>query len=393
MVKYLHSALFILLAPLAIGQTNSNSSTNMNNEALKNSSSNPQPENYNSVSSPSQDVRSVNYFKTEADNFEEKTRSAPQSAQAWLNYYKSTLFSYFNGSSKQLTEAQKEELDDILDEMRNKIPESFEYNIAAYINGRHNTALLPKLARAEELNGNNLDVIEQFAAYYAITGNVSKCVSYSQKYKKQSKYESFFDDYAYNLLKSVEANSVLFTHGALDTYPVFLAQSNDKSKAGVTIINIDYLNSKEYREKLNTKLGITVGFNGNIYSCAFDIAEKLNGKKEVYFSNSFSKNDLKKHVDNLQINGLCFRYGASGANTAQLEKWWKKEAKLSSLENGSYKDDYAKKMANNYQPALVALYNYYKNSGEKAEADKIKSLAQKIATKSGNASQIAALMN
>jgi hypothetical protein len=347
----------------------------------------------NEVNNPTQDVRSQGYYRTEADAFEKQAKEQPQSSQAWLNLYKSSLYSYYTSSSKNLTATQKQELNDILDEMKVKIPGSFEYNLAVYLNGQHNTALIGNLAKAAEINPNQIDVLEQYVAYYAITNNDAKLKEYVEKHRKISKYESFIDEYAYNLLQSLDNNAVLFTHGVMDTYPVYNQQLNQKINSNVEIINVDYLNSDTYRDALAKRLGITITFNGNTYTTAFDIASKLESSRNVYFSSAFSKAELKKHETKLELNGLAFRFGNAKPDASKIESLWMNKFKKTQLEKTNMNDDYAKKMANNYLPVLITVYKYYTGENKDKEAADAKSLAIKIAKINGNEKQVNELFN
>src|SRR6478735_9016768 len=157
--------LFILTTLLTLSANLLAQTTNEANK-VSNSNNNLNQE----LSAPTQDVRSSGYFKKEADVYEAQSKESPSSAQAWLNLYKSSMYSYYTSSSKTINASQKQELDDILSEMKTKVPGTFEYNIAVYLNGQHNTGLIGYLEKAAELNPNQLDVIEQYTAYYAITG-------------------------------------------------------------------------------------------------------------------------------------------------------------------------------------------------------------------------------
>lgn len=382
------SVILLILLALSVnsfGQTNSEKNRANNNVSNSN--------NLNELSSPAQDVRSSGYFKKEADDFEAQAKETPSSAQAWLNLYKSSLYSYYTASSKNISPAQKQELDDILSEMKTKVPGTFEYNLAVYLNGEHNTSLLPYLVKAAELNANNLDVLEQYVAYYAITNNDSKLKEFVSKHKKASKYEAFIDEYAYNLLQSLDASSVLFTHGIMDTYPLYNQQLNQKVNSTIEIINIDYLSSEEFRKNISKKLGITFSYNGNNYTAAFEIASKIKATRNVYFSNAFSKSELKKHENELDLSGLAFKYGDKNNEVAKLETLWSDKYKKTQLEKANMVDDYAKKMANNYLPLLITVYKYYTVEKKTKEANEVKSIATKIAKINGNEKQVNDLFN
>lgn len=346
----------------------------------------------NELSAPSEDVRSQGYYRTESDDFQQRVKEAPASAQAWLNLYKSSLYSFYNGTTKTLTAQQKEELNDIVSEMKQNVPGTFEYNIAVYINGQHNTTLLPYLIKAEEIKSNDRDVAEQFVAHYAITGNNSKCKDYVNKHRKIAGYEAFVEEYAYNLLKSVDENAVLFTHGIMDTYPLYYQQLSQKTGTGVEIINIDYLSSEEYRKNISKKLGIVLTYNGNNYTTAFDIAGKLKNSRSVYFSNAFSKAELKKHAAELELSGLAMKYGGSKTTGSSLDSKWQ-TFKVQHLQKADMKDDYSRKMSANYQPVLLTLHKYYNDAGKKKEAEEVKNIALKIAKVNGTEKQVAALLH
>lgn len=349
--------------------------------------------NQNELSLPSQDVRSSGYYKQEASEYGALLQQAPSSAQAWLNLYKSSLYASYNGTSKVISATRKEELNDIVDQMKAKIPGTFEYNLAVYLNGQHNTSLIGYLAKAEELNANQLDVIEQYVAYHSIMQNQSKLKEYVGKHRKLVKYEAFIDEYAYNLLMSVESDAILFTHGILDTYPLYHQQLNEKANSGVTIINIDYLSSDTYVSNLEQKLGIKISRVENNYTAAFDIAEKLSSTRNVYFSNTFSKNDLKKHLSKLEVSGLAMHYVTNSSEVLKNDIIWKTKFKKTQIEKVGMKDDYAKKMANNYLPMIVSLHKLYKDKGEQKEAGKMKELALKIGAVNGNKEQLLQLLN
>ena len=365
-----------------------------NNEANKAANYNNSVGNVNlEMANPTLDVRSSGYFKKEADEFEAQAKQTPSSAQAWLNYYKSSLYSFYTSSSKTLTTQQKEELTDILAEMKAKVPASFEYNLAVYLNGQHNTNLIGYLANAAEMNSNNIDVVEQYVAYYAITNNDSKLKEYVSKHRKLSKYESFIDEYGYNLLQSLESNAVLFTHGVLDTYPLYNQQLAQKVNVGVEIINIDYLNSEEFRKNISKKLGVTFSYTGNNYATAFEIASKLKSSRGIYFSNAFSKTELKKHEKELDLSGLALKFSDNKTDVSNIVSLWTTKFKKTEVEKVAMTDDYAKKMANNYLPTLITVYKYYTTENKTKEATAVKNLAIKIAKVNGNEKQVNDLFN
>src|SRR6478735_6610031 len=105
--------LYILTALLTFSVNLLAQNTNESSSKAANFNNNVNPE----LSTPTQDVRSSGYFKKEADVYEAQSKESPSSAQAWLNLYKSSMYSYYTSSSKTINASQKQELDDILSEM------------------------------------------------------------------------------------------------------------------------------------------------------------------------------------------------------------------------------------------------------------------------------------
>lgn len=108
-------------------------------------------------------------------------------------------------------------------------------------------------------------------------------------------YETYWKNYAFEVLNSLDPDAILFTNGDNDTYPLLWLQHTVNFRKDVTIINLSLLNDPVYLNLLKKKHPKQTGlFPGLDESGLMDLANKL-----IYIEPSEHQNSVISFTANL----------------------------------------------------------------------------------------------
>lgn len=263
--------------------------------------------------------------------------------------YLKTRSSFSSSSTKKFTEEQQTELNALVDRLKTKDAESFEYNLIVYINGNYNTELKENLFKAYALNGADETVIREMFGFYILTYNTAKQKEFLAKVQKT--YTAAEITYYQDALPNTK--SLLLTSNQEDMYGFLVAQVVGGTGTDVQVINLDFMKNKEYREMVSD--------NGDIDDLTFLGNEKqylknliTQSPKKIFISATVPQEYLSLVSDKIYLTGLSYEYGNIDQMSALTDFWTKMKSK--DLSKIALSTSAETKLYANYLPPLLTLY-------------------------------------
>ncbi len=232
-----------------------------------------------------------------------------------------------------------------------------------------------------------------------LLGDRAQVAAICREWYQSGQYSTGVLNWCYNALMSMENNALLLTQNHQDTYIIWLLQYALGVREDVSILNLDLLADKHYRDKVvrqNLKLkDIAEG------SSLQDILKSLlaerskEGSNPLYFSVLLNKEQIKTDQKNLYITGLALKYSTRVFdNLAMLRNNYEHLFHTDYLDLPLQPESAPEAVAAlnlNYLPAFLLLHRYYERNGELAKADKIKARSMQIARLGGREAEIRAI--
>ncbi|WP_159038607.1 hypothetical protein [Brumimicrobium mesophilum] len=293
-------------------------------------------------------------------------------------------------TSKTPTDKQQKQLEIQLKEVKRLNANSFEYHLLNYQVGNYDFSRVESLKKAEKINPNDAALLKEFSAYSYIMNNEKDLVKYLRRLNSQRVFSSDLDVYATNVLKSLPTNSVVLSHGESDTYPMLIQQKINNVRNDVEIISLDHLQSKEYRNRLQSK-GFKIPKREMVDTEFFKIFIQMNSTKNIIVAGSVPQPYLK---NGKQINtvGLGFSFDRKNDVYYNLN-YYENTLKNEILNHVAQAKD--GQILANYLPYLFSVRNDYifrsdlKNVEDMQELEKLIIL---IGQKSNKINQVKALL-
>lgn len=333
------------------------------------------------IQSSSKKYKSLETKQEKALMLKDQDQSSSQSQKVSQSAVSFTLTK--QQSSTQRTQrspsaAQQSQMNQVVDDLEQNAPESFEYHYFKYVAGNYNVSLVDDLKKAESLRPQNSDVQIQLAAYHIIMNDAKNAQVYLDKLIKSTRLSQEALDYAEDLLKSAPDKGTLITHGFDDSYACYYLQTMKKIRTDVRLISLDFLQSEKYRTDLKTaayilpeKVLIDVDY-------LKEFCQK-NESKGLAISMTTPKEYFLPIQQNLFAVALVFEYHKELTynNFYRNDYLWNEELSKTLINKAT--TDKAKQLSANYLPMLLFLHKTYTESKEMDKVKEVDEAMDKVA--------------
>ena len=334
-------------------------------------------------------VKPFDWYLSQAVLWKKEIDQNRKNADAWLNFYTANRMA--GKINKEAWEKKKGpgymETDEIVKEMEKEVPGSFEYNYVRTWNDGFRIAESEKyLFKAYELDPGRPEIYGSLVNYYEMRREKGKEEEICKKWFNSNEMSPGLLNYNYNVLQSLEDNSIIITNGDNDTYPLWILQYASGLKKSVMVVNIHLIMVESYRKKLfaenNIPEFIQPAEEQELQKAIINHLISQSGRT-VYFANTLSPGYYTAFEKDLYIVGLVFRYSKENFdNIAVARNNYEKNYLLDYLRI-DFRNDESKSVMNSmnmgYIPLFIKLYNHYRLSGESEKAKEIKQFSLIIA--------------
>lgn len=346
--------------------------------------------------------KSNEWYMEQAKLWKIEVDKNPKNAQAWMNYYFANRYANWPEGYREFSEDKKTRLSQIITDMGEAVPNSYEYNYLKFFNSDEKKDNLPYLEKAYQLQPQKADTYYEFIVYDLLNGEDAKAKEFLEKLYESEDIATGLVNYNYNVMMSTEENAILFTNGDNDTYPCWMLQDVKGVRPDVTIMNISMIRKRPYLEKLLKKENLKVDLdnlpdpkNSNFTA---ELCKTFNRKYPeipIYFALTVYEGFTESIADNLYLVGLAYKYSPDRIdNIAMLKNNWENNLRLDYLNYDWYSSHYVatetiEKMLNqNYIAPALSLFKHYKIAGESDKAEEMKQFALRIAKPAGKEDEV-----
>lgn len=281
------------------------------------------------------------------------------------------------GNQRNPTAEQQEELNKMLQSIETIDSNSFDYHIMKVKAGNYEVNNFYHLAKANELNALNTEVQRQLLAYYTIIADTTSMKLTLDNQFKNKQIPTEHIDYGSDVIHSLPLNSTVITHSFDDSYSVLFHQLSNQERQDVTVINLDFCQSKNYRDLL-VKKGYQIAYDGKIDTKFLADFVVQNPSKNINLAMTLPKDYFLNQPEALAICGLVFAPGNEMSLEDFNQSLW--ETRLSKKVLFT-ETELGRRLSKNYLPLLLDLSQYYQKKNQLDKKREIDDWITKIGKK------------
>ena len=353
------------------------------------------------------EVKSFEWYQTQAKAWKSLLDREPENGPGWIYYYTANRMARLTDRSRWESARGEyfKNLSDIAGMAQNAIPGTYEsIYIKLYNSAPGYPGYEKDLFRAYELGGGRAEILDEMVLWYEMKRNGEKRKEFNKQWFLSNDVAPGILNYNYNVLQTLNDNAIIFTAGDNDTFSLWMLQDAIGVKTGVTVLNVPLLAKEEYRKKIFAELQIPeFKFNAeqekepdslSALSKAIITHVIANAKRPVYLALTL---DTRYYLDSeiqkdLYLSGLAMLYEKKEFdNMGVIRRHFENDYLLDYLRMNFAADPSAEvvaQMNTGYLPLLVKLCSHYKQSGEGEKLARVKKLIATISQKAGRAEEM-----
>jgi len=345
-------------------------------------------------------LNTFEWYKNAARDWAEVLKQNPKDADAWLNYYTANrmIKMMFPEEYSKVSEPYLEDLDLIVMEAGENIEETFElYYLKIYNDRTFNEEFEMNMLKAYELGGNRPEILDDLAGFYETRRDSKKTSLFFRLWFESEDMSPGILNWNYNVINSLEKQSILITNGDNDTYPPIMLQQIMGVRKDVLVLNISLLTLDGYRGRIfeeyelgNPEIDYESFRDPETFTLDIQkeiirkiISGSVNRNLNVYFAVTLLQDLFEEFKDKIYITGLAYKYSEAETDYLPLLAENYKNNWLLDYLKITFRNDISigivNKLNMNYLPVFSILYNHYMSLNDEKEANKIKGLAHTIA--------------
>lgn len=320
--------------------------------------------------------------------------------EAWMNYY------YATRALSSLTaegEKYREQRQKIVTDVNKILPKTFAAYFLAYLDKGVGQGGEEELLKAAAIDDNYPRIVESLMIHYELENNPAMHKKYAQKMYQINDLSSAMLNWGYNLLAEMEPNAILLTMGDNDTYATWIVQAVFNFRTDVTVVNTHLFSLDNYRNQLlknwNYKpldVQIEKASPEEAHELQNKIYEHLiNGSRPVSIVSAGAKHFEEKWGDQLYLTGMSYRISQTPIdNLSIIKRNYENRYLLDHLHQNFERhimNEHDRYLGGSYLPSLIRLYEHYKLSEDKVNAEKYAALIKMVAKKSEQEEEIKAI--
>ncbi len=341
------------------------------------------------------------FYKSAAEQWGAIVKADSGNAEAWVNYFTANRMvkNWFREEWQKDKDKFFRDPADIVKRAAKDIPNTAEYFYMKYTSDRMTGPSDPKdLFKAYELNPNMPELFSDLAVYYETRRDTAHEAEICKKWYDSRDISPGILNWNYNVLASLEPNSILLTNGDNDTFPIWILQYALNFRKDVGVLNMSLLMIDSYRELLFKEY--------HIKPYVFDTAQFKNAQdyymrissvllkhiatnatdRSVCFALTIPQQAYDDIKNKTYLTGLAFKYSEKDFdNMACLINNYENKWMLDYLRIDLANDiaiGIIRQLNVNYLPVFAKLYDHYQVSGQEDKTQRIKKLARIIADRS-----------